>query len=159
LETANYPTSFIDRVDSATAANLGGIQRLLSMRTRNQRDFVVGFNKIKHSNLALLRVHEERVIFPRYKGAELDADEQPLSVELQTPEVSCQPRRIRELAEQAVIGQAVLNSILLVLLYLRYGERLNHPEWAVDALGLRSWYQHGPSEVDGLLWPESSDTE
>lgn len=128
------------RIDRAMPANLEALKRLVELRQRDNRAYVVAFNKLKHLLLGIrtnTRGREE-VLVPKWRG--LDPD----GVRLQTAWIGCSPENVRVMASRAVASQAVLNSLLGILLWTRFGEPYTTPDWAVKALDLPGWRDDYP---------------
>ena len=137
LEGNGFSLKVRGRIDDSMAANLESFKRLVNMRQRENRGYVVAFNKLKHLLLAIptnARGRPEVLVPGRVKF-----DQDSKSIGIQTLWISCDPPSIRILASRAVIAQAVLNSILGIILWIRYGVVYESPRWAVASLGLPGW--------------------
>lgn len=152
LEAAGFPKNVRDRLNSSIPANLDGMKRLVELRQRENRGYVVAFNKLKHLMLAIrtdTRGKEEVLVPGRFSF-----DEENNRISIQTAWISSEPQNVRVMASRAVIAQAVLNSILGVILWIRYGETSGNPPWAVAALRLPGWVEDEPG--DAADYPEPS---
>ena len=128
------------RIDRAMPANLGGLKRLVELRQQDNRAYVVAFNKLKHLLLAIrtnTRGRDE-ILIPKWRG--LSAE--PYGVRLQTAWIASSPENVRVRASRAIAGQVVLNSLLGMLLWTRFGEPYTTPDWAVEALELPGWAEN-----------------
>ena len=137
LEAEGFPTAVRNRLNTSIPANLDGMKRLVELRQREKRGYVVAFNKLKHLMLAIRtdsRGKDEILVPGRFS---FDKDNNRISV--QTAWISTEPNNIRDMASRAVIAQAVLNSVLAIILWIRYGKTYGSPKWAIAALSLPGW--------------------
>ena len=137
LEAHNFSRAVRERLNSSIPANLEGMKRLVEMRQRDKRGYVVAFNKLKHLMLAIRTPTrgKDEVLVP----GRVDFDEAENRISIQTAWISYDPKNVRTMASRAIIAQAVLNSILGIILWIRYGEAYQNPPWALTALGLPGW--------------------
>lgn len=137
LAATGFSEAFREQVRTAIPAHLSGLKAMVEGRRRDNRGYVVAFNKLKHMLFAtpMLVGDQIRVIVPSFH----DYDRNANSVKLRTVSIGCEAEDIRLLASRAVIAQAVLNSLLGVILITRYGEPYKTPPWCKDALELPGW--------------------
>lgn len=142
FESDGLPDQVRVRVNDAIPANLSGLKRLLAYRRRDDRAFVRAFNKLKHLILAVPGIANGKpaVVVPKF----YDFDDKAKTVKLQTVSLGCSPDDIRLLASRAVIAQAVLNSLLGLILWVRFGEPYVSPPWTVRSLELPGWVEDEP---------------
>ncbi len=110
LRGAGFAEEVVNRINTAVLAHVDSVRRAIDFRTRNQRRFVVGHNKIKHLLLAVPQEEENRILFPRYKGTKED-EHGRTSHRVQTAGISCESDNIRQVASEAIVGQAALNEL------------------------------------------------
>lgn len=137
LVASEMPVTIRSRINSAIPANLEGMKRLVELRQRAERGYVVAFNKLKHLMLAVrtdVRGKEEVLVPARFRFETV-----PKHIKIQSAWVSCDPETVRLMASRAIIAQAVLNSVLGMILWTRFGEQYESPKWAVAAFGLPGW--------------------
>ena len=137
LEAGGFPTAVRNRLNSSVPANLNGMKRLVELRQREKRGYVVAFNKLKHLMLAIRtdsRGKEEILVPGRFSF-----DEETKSIKIQTAWISCDLMNVRLMASRSIIAQAVLNSILGVILWIRFGEAYKNPLWTLAAFQLPGW--------------------
>jgi hypothetical protein len=144
LKRNGFPRQIREGLNEAIPANLGGLRRLIELRQQNDRAYVVAFNKLKHLLLAVrtnVRGRDE-VLIPKWRG--LDQEENV--IHLQNAWIACTPANIRVMASRAIVAQAVLNSLLGTILWIRFGEPYSTPAWAVKAFELPGWYDEGSAQ-------------
>ena len=120
-------------VAQALPDQLQGLRRITERRWEQDRTRVAAFNKIKHFMLA------RPVVDPATdeKGVLIvDSRKREDGFHLRTMHLSIEPAQIRSTAARAIANQAVLNSMLWIILLLRFGEFHEVPQWATDARGL-----------------------
>lgn len=136
LATAGLPINISDRINAAIPAILQGLKRVAWLRKRDNRGYVVAFNKLKHQLLALytdVRGRNE-VLVPKWLGMKDDG------IHLRNAWIESSPKNIRLMASRAIGMQAVLNSILGLILLIRFGHQYESPHWTIAALDLPGWY-------------------
>ena len=129
--------------DSVTA-NLGGLQRITRYRLDYDRGYVVGFNNLKHLPLGFptkMRGKAE-VLVPRWLRKHSSG--RPFVVKLdgihlQNLWIEASVENVRLMAHRAIISQAVLNCLLGLILWTRFGEPYETPPWVLYATKLRGW--------------------
>lgn len=143
LEKAGFPVQVRQRLNESIPANLDGLRRLVELRHRDNRGYVVAFNKLKHLLLAVrtdVRGRHE-VLVPKWRRF----DEREKAIHMDMAWIGCSPQDVRVLASRAIAGQAVLNSLLGIILWTRFGEAYTSPAWAVNALNLPGWREESSS--------------
>lgn len=141
---ASLPINIRDRINTAIPAILQGLKRVAWLRKRDDRGYVVAFNKLKHQLLALhtgVRGRNE-VLVPKWLGMKEDG------IHLRNAWIESSPKNIRLMASRAIGMQAVLNSILGLILLIRFGHQYESPHWTIAALDLPGWYE-GSDNADG----------
>lgn len=134
-----YPQNVRERINAAVPANLDGLKRLVELRQRDGRRYVRAYNKLKHLLLAIPTEAGEPprkvVLVPKWRSYNRETN----AVHIQDTWIFCQPDSIRRRASRAIAAQAVLNSLLGLVLWTRFGVPYSTPEWAVRALDLPGW--------------------
>jgi hypothetical protein len=131
-------------IAQSVTANFDGLRRITKRRLESDRGFVVAFNNIKHLPLAFRTQArgQDDVLIPRWLKkhpsgrpfvTQLDG------IHLQNVYLEASADEVRLLAGRAVIGQAVLNSLLGLVLWARFGEPYETPLWVVHETRLRGW--------------------
>lgn len=131
LQTGGWDSQAIKTIETAMAAQLNGIKRLVVKRSEKDRSRVNAYNKAKHGFLA----------FPeRYKGKQCIAFKwarggysDPAGIYLEQHLVLIDPQTIRMLLRDGIGMQAVLNSLLTLVLWTRYDERIESAPWVRQA--------------------------
>lgn len=131
-----------ERITKAMAANVESVRRVVAFRKRDGRAFVKAFNKIKHQFLAVPVEGYSSVLIPKFR----DYDRESKTVRLKTITLATDPETIRLQASRAIASQAVLNGILGVILWSRYGDQFVTPDWAARALTLPGWVDDDDSQ-------------
>lgn len=138
LEETGLPLDVRERINNSIPANLEALAQLVDYQQKVDRSRVVAFNKLKHFMLAVptgIRGKNE-VLIPKWGTF----DENEKAVRLRTTVwIACSPENIRAMASRAIVAQAVLNSLLDIVLFLRFGEPYSPPSWAANALNLPGW--------------------
>lgn len=137
LAAAGLSIDIRDRINTAIPADLEGLKRAAWLRKRDNRGYVVAFNKLKHQLLALhtgVRGQDE-VLVPKWLGMKDDG------IHLRNVWIESSPKNIRLMASRAIGIQAVLNSILGLILLIRFGHQYESPVWTIAALDLPGWYE------------------
>jgi hypothetical protein len=149
LRVLGFDADLREAVGKSITANLGGFKRVASYRLRDRRGFVVGFNKLKHLLLAMPTKErgKNEVLVPQWlkkgptgRAYHLDAD----GIHIQNLWIEASPENVRLMASRAVIGQAVLNCLLGLILWTRFGQPYETPQWAAYALNLSGWLEDEP---------------
>lgn len=125
-----------DRLSTAIPANLDGLKRLVELRHRDNRGRVLAFNKLKHMLLALPTTErgKNEVLVPKWMRMASDG------IHLQNVWLEASEKNVRLMASRAIIAQSVLNTILGIVLWTRFGAPYEAPQWALDSLSLPGWY-------------------
>ena len=139
LERRGFSRDIRDRINASVPANLDGLKRLVERRQRDGRRYVRAYNKLKHLLLAIPTEAGDPprkvVLIPKRRTYDREAN----AVRIQDTWIFCEPDSIRRKASHAVAAQAVLNSLLGLVLWTRYGVTYSTPEWAARALDLPGW--------------------
>jgi hypothetical protein len=146
LAAHEFETGVREAVRKSIPAHLNGFKRVVEKRLESERGYVVGFNKLKHFLLAMptnMRGKNE-VLVPHWRRPRTTPGApayDPLvdGITLQDVWIEASAEHIRQLASRAITGQAVLNSLLGIILWTRYGEPYENPQWTEHALTLPGW--------------------
>lgn len=136
MAAAGFSQEITTAVTTSIESNLHGLKRLVDLRRGDKRARVRAYNKLKHMLLAMPEQAEEKrwVVVPELMS--FDGKE----IHLQTVRIEASERNIQLMASRAIVAQAVLNSLLGMILWMRFGEPYSSPRWAVEALDLPGWY-------------------
>jgi len=123
-----------EAVTRALPQQLAGLKRILAIRSENEREHVIAFNKSKHMLLAFRAERNDELQVLLTSNYRSEQRGRPAEVWLRTDGDS-----IRRTASEAVALQAVLNSALGVIWLTRYGGAYYTPDWAHRAQDLPGW--------------------
>jgi len=161
LEADGFPPDIRAAIATSIGANLDGLKRVADKRLIERRGHVVAFNKLKHLMLALptaMRGKQE-VWIPNWLQKDSDGRAFDLTIDgvhIQSLWLEASVENIRLMVSRAIIGQAILNSLLGLILWTRFGEPYETPAWAANAVNLPGWYDDDDeAELDG---PTAEDT-
>lgn len=138
LADSGWPGADVEKVNIAMEEQLTGHQRLMERRLRKERATVRAYNKSKHMGLGLLgRIDGELQV--RLLTSETGYNDPVVGVRLGGAILRCDAGEIRDRAVQTIQMQAVLNDLLRTLLWVRFGEFLEPPEWVSEAYESSEW--------------------
>lgn len=144
LEAAGFADVAVREAMAASIeVNLGGLRRLVELRQSENRGRVVAFNKLKRMLLALPVAGERKhsVLIP--KVVKFDAT----GIHRQSVTLEASQQNVELMSSRAIVAQAVLNSLLGMILWTRFGEAYETPDWAIKALDLPGWYKGVPTSA------------
>lgn len=134
MSERRIPVEIREQVVSALPQQLAGLKRILDLRSENEREHVIAFNKSKHMLLAF-RAERNGALQVLLTGNSRSAQRgRPAEVWLATDAAS-----IRRNASEAMAVEAVLNSLLGVIWLGHFGGAYRTPDWAKRALDLPGW--------------------
>jgi hypothetical protein len=153
LELDGFDEDLRNAIAMSLSANFEGLKRITNRRIESDRGFVVAFNNVKHLPLAFPTQERGKpeVLVPRWLKkhpsgrpfvTQLDG------IHLQNFWLEASVDNIRLLANRAIIGQAVLNALLGLVLWTRFGEPYETPLWAVHATRLQGWLDDYEPQFD-----------
>ena len=146
LLKAGFPETAVKGLSIEMAPQLEGLTRAIEIRGDNERAFVKAYNKSKHLLLGILRMDQDKPVIAlrtaySYKSSPISLD---------GADLGCEASDVRRRAYQTIHSQAVLNHILSLILWTRYGEELETPPWVESSLhlpGLRDTTDEETTEV------------
>lgn len=129
LRLAGVPDDLREQVSRSVPAHLDGVRQTLRFRQDEQRTRVAAFNKAKHLGLWRLAAAEAGGLAVQYVPSELRDGE----FRIKTLSMAANKETVALMAGRGLAAQAVLNSILGLLLKFRYQEDFLTPDWALRA--------------------------
>lgn len=131
-----WELEMVDHVDQAMEAQLAGVRRGIEIRNGNERALVKAYNKIKHMMLAFPQYGPDQTVVAIRTAKSGPRAYHTLPITIDGADLGCSPEEIRFRARQTIQTQAVLNSLLGLILLSRYDHRIPTPQWALDSLDL-----------------------
>lgn len=131
LRTDGWDSQVINIIETAMAEQFNGIKRLVMKRSEMDRSRIRAYNKSKHGSLLFRLQHEgkQAVAFRWARGGYSD----PAGIHLEQHLVLIDHQTIGKLLRDSIGMQAVLISLLTLVLWTRYGERIESAPWVRQA--------------------------
>lgn len=140
LIEVGWSLPIVDSIDQAMASQLAGARRVVQIQDHNERALVKGYNKIKHMLLGFPRVEGDRTFVRLVTAKEGGAAYRSSSpIVLDGADLGCEPPDIRRRAYMTIQTQAIINNMLWLILWTRYGQELPQAPWVVSSLTLPGW--------------------
>lgn len=139
LRGGGLPDEVVEMIDVSLPHQLDGLRGIADFRQADKRARVRAFNKAKHmlvGGRSLKRGKHEIELITRLTL-------KPDGVHIETLTLPIEVAEIQLNASQAIQLQTVLNGMLGMILWVRFGEPYETPPWAVKALGLPGWRDDG----------------
>lgn len=134
----------VGEVSSAMQPQLDGWRTAIQRRLGHNRAVVKAYNKSKHMLLGLLAKRDGKVwvdLLTSNAGYRV----RPGDIILGGTILGCEVGDIQSRARETVQVQAVLNTLLTIILWARYEERLDSAGWVREALDLPGWAEASES--------------
>ena len=136
LREAGVDGNLVERVERAMPHRLEGFRRIADRRAESNRTRVEAFNKLKHMLLAFpSRGEASKPVVQLIKGRGYDRGE----IHLNTVTLEVSGANIKDMAGNALAMQAQLWDALVMILWVRFGDRLDPPAWLLHAMEHGSW--------------------
>ncbi len=136
LRNAGLGDDLIAKLERSFPHRLDGLHRIANQRVEANRTRVEAFNKFKHMLLAFpARESESKHVVQLVKGRGYRQGE----IHLNTLTLEVSATNIENMASNALAMQVWLWDVLAIILWVRFGERLDPPAWCVHAMGHRGW--------------------
>ena len=144
LLDAGWPEEQTNNIEQAMKHQLEGFQTLIERRADRNRAYVRAYNKSKHMLLGILDQGShgklEVGLFTSTTGYN-----DPQGIGLAGAILECEPEDILRNATFAIQVQAILNSILTLILWTRYDEAIPSPQWVRDIYASPGWRESKPA--------------
>ena len=136
LRAAGLGEDLVAKVGPSLPHKLDGLHRVAKRRAEANRTRVEAFNKLKHMLIAFpARDSASKPVVQLIRGRGYRRGE--IHLNTLTLEVSAQ--NIYDMAGNALAMQTLLWDTLALVLWVRFGERIDPPEWATHAMTHGAW--------------------
>lgn len=143
LLDAGWSPEETDAIEKAMEHQLEGFQTLIERRADKKRAYVRAYNKSKHMLLGILNERRHGKLEVGLFTSTIGYND-PRGIDLGGAILECEPEDILRNATFAIQVQAVLNAILTLILWTRYGERIESQQWVRDIYSSPGWRVSNP---------------